>query len=171
MFSRLQIKTWVHWGTLSNIFSPNGHVTLYDCARRLHYRSATREIRYGLVIEEYAAKLRSLPISELVIDVADTKTVGKNADSGVAAICYAYALVKGADPQKINFNYKVLRKQLVVALENSSFDTFTICLDGTPKSHRGPLITTITSNHWGTVIRHFTVTEQGNFDCVEWPTV
>ena len=134
-------ETWVHWGTLSNIFSPNGHVTLYDCARRLHYRSATREIRYGLVIEEYAAKLRSLPISELVIDVADTKTVGKNADSGVAAICYAFALVKGADPQKINFNYKVLRKQLVVALENSSFDTFTICLDGTPKSHRGPLYT------------------------------
>ena len=44
-------ETWVHWGTLSNIFSPNGHVTLYDCARRLHYRSATREIRYGLVIE------------------------------------------------------------------------------------------------------------------------
>ena len=79
--------TLVYWGTLSNIFSPNGYITLYDCARRLHYRSATQEIRYGLVIEEYVAKLTSLPISELVIDLADTKTLGKNADSGVAVIC------------------------------------------------------------------------------------
>ena len=55
---------------------------------------------------------------------------------------FAFALVKGADPQKINFNYKVLRKQLVVALEKSSFDAFTICLDRTPKSHSEPIYTT-----------------------------
>ena len=118
--------------------SKDGHVTLYDSAIRLHYRRPTREVRYGISIEGYAASLRNTHADKLTIDVADVEQIKKDKDSGTAAVFHTLMLLKGVDPQKISFNYKSLGRLLVDALENGSFEDIPETAT-TPRPHRGTL--------------------------------
>ena len=118
--------------------SKDGHVTLYDSAIRLHYRRPTREVRYGISIEGYAASLRNTHADKLTIDVADVEQIKKDKDSGTAAVFHTLMLLKGVDPEKISFNYKSLGRLLVDALENGSFEDIPE-IASTPRPHRGTL--------------------------------
>ena len=109
------------WGTLSNVLSKKGHVTLYDSATRSYYIPSKREVRYHVSLDLYATKFRNLPLDELVIDVARVDTVNKNALTGTAAIFHAVCLSRKIDPCSIAFRYQALRRDLSRYLEKQSF--------------------------------------------------
>ena len=100
-----------HWITLSNVFTEHGNVSVYDSAMRLNYRLESKEIRYDVSIELDACNMRCLPLDSMMLYVEDTVQAKKDADSGIAAIMFALALARGRDPQKINFQYKLMRKK------------------------------------------------------------
>ena len=109
------------WGTLSNVLSKKGHVTLYDSATRSYYIPSKREVRYHVSLDLYATKFRNLPLDELVIDVARVDTVNKNALTGTAAIFHAVCLSRKIDPCSIAFRYQALRRDLSRYFEKQSF--------------------------------------------------
>eukprot|EP00794_Sanderia_malayensis_P010302 gene10302-11365_t len=136
-----------HLTSGSNVSSPdadprdvttrgNGHVTLYDSTVRLHYKHKTREVRYNVALEKYAATLCSDNADNLTIQVADLEQVKKDNDSGIAAIIHAIKLAKGLDPQSIKFNYKSLRQTLINDLSVNTFENIEKYHES-PRHHKG----------------------------------
>eukprot|EP00112_Aurelia_sp_Birch-Aquarium-sp1_P023018 Seg6701.2 transcript_id=Seg6701.2/GoldUCD/mRNA.D3Y31 product="hypothetical protein" protein_id=Seg6701.2/GoldUCD/D3Y31 len=120
------------WGTLSNVLSEDGRVTLYDSATRLRYLPEEKKVSYDVSLDRYAFALRNRQINTLVIDVARVDTVLKNSMSGVAAIVHAVCLSRRIDPCTVSFNYQSLRRKLMNVFEHSSFQA--IHLQSTPRA-------------------------------------
>ena len=119
---KIRLLSNCHWATISNILSPNGHVSLYDCLQRFHLRGS--EIRYDVSLLDYAARFRGYKMNELIIDVMDVTSALKDTYSDVAAIFFAVCLAKKIDPQFICFDYRNLSKKLPNCLEDHSFEKF-----------------------------------------------
>ena len=80
------------WATITNILSPNGHVSLYHCLQRFHLRGS--EIRDDLSLLDYAARFRGYKMNELIIDVMDVTSALKDTYSEVTAIFAAKKKIK-----------------------------------------------------------------------------
>ena len=120
-----------HWGTLSNVLSSAGHVTLYDCVLRHHIEAS--EVRYNNSLPDYSSRFLNKQIKEFSIDIADVASALKNSYSGVASIFFALCLARGIDPQTVIFPYRSLQIKLISCLENQSFDE--VRFDGSPRIH------------------------------------
>ena len=120
------------WGTLSNVLSEDGRVTLYDSATRLRYLPDEKKVSYDVSLDRYAFALRNRPTNSLVIDVARVDTALKNSMSGVAAIFHAVCLSRRIDPCTVSFSYQSLRRKLLNVFENASFQG--IDLQSTPRA-------------------------------------
>eukprot|EP00794_Sanderia_malayensis_P020973 gene20973-23030_t len=129
-------KNSTEWGVLSNVFSNKGHVTLYDSTIRLHYKHKTREVRYNVALEKYAATLYSGNADNLTIQVADVEQFKKDNHSGIAAIIHAIKLAKGLDPRSMKFNYKSLRRTLINDLSVNTFENIEKYHES-PRHHKG----------------------------------
>eukprot|EP00795_Rhopilema_esculentum_P004137 gene4136-20321_t len=128
---RLRQKN-IHWGTISNVLSGEHDIVLYDSATRTNFDTERRQVRYPVIIEDLACRLRNLPLDKMGIIVADVDTVKRDCNTGVAAIFHAVCLSRKADPKKVHFNYSFLRKLLIKCLENGTFKINSF--DGTPRS-------------------------------------
>eukprot|EP00112_Aurelia_sp_Birch-Aquarium-sp1_P013996 Seg2997.2 transcript_id=Seg2997.2/GoldUCD/mRNA.D3Y31 product="HMG domain-containing protein 3" protein_id=Seg2997.2/GoldUCD/D3Y31 len=120
-----------HWGTLSNILSPTGHVSLYDGILRQHIEAS--EVRYHNTLPDYSSRFLNKRIEEFSIDIADVASALKNSYSGVASIFYALCLARGIDPQTVIFRYRSLQIKLIACLQCQSFKE--VKFDGSPRIH------------------------------------
>ena len=118
---------------MPNVLTEQCNVSVYDSAQRLNYKRDSKEIRYNVSIDLDACSLRARPENELTSFVEDTLQVKKDPDSGIAAIMFALAIARHLDPQKINFNYKLVCRKLLYCFEELSFNSKTF--DDRPRRH------------------------------------
>ena len=125
LFHQILTITDSHWIMMPNVLTGQCNVSIYDSAQRLKYKRESKDIRYKVSIKLDACSLRACPENKLTIFVEDTQQVKKESDSGIAAIMFALAIARHLDPQKINFNYKLLCRKLLHCFEELSFNSTT----------------------------------------------
>ena len=112
-----------HWITISNVIIEHGNLSVNDSATI--YRLKSKEIRCNISIELDACNMRCLPRNSMMLYIEDTVQAKKDANSDIAAIMFALGLARGRDPQKINVQYKLMRKKVIQCLMISSFSSIT----------------------------------------------
>ena len=113
-----------HWCVVSTIGCDrdSGVVNVYDSL----YPSVPSDTIYLI-----ASMIRS-SASRLEVRMANVDKQSNCSDCGVLAIAFAFDICSGSDPCKAMFDHKIIRKHLLMCLEDCKFSRFPVLGDRNP---------------------------------------
>ena len=104
-----------HWLCVSNKFSPEGTVDVYDCSPGNGISPS---------FQHQVAVILNCQSSNFTIRQVEVQRQIGNADCGLFFIAFAFSLCCGLDPHNIHFNQSSMRAHFDLCVDNEKIDTF-----------------------------------------------
>lgn len=106
-----------HWACLSNIFTDDTSIDLYDSM-------LTAPSQEGSIVQQACTILQSLKLDRFSLNVVNVRPQLGSVDCGLFAIAMATDICNGTDPATVHYKQDAMRSHLVASFENQSLSPF-----------------------------------------------